>query len=233
MLTVTTRARLTEPEGRDATAPLLAHHSNDADDPLRTLYAERGHALLAFAERFTGDRGRAADIVQETFLRARRNLPRLVEDARPLRPWLLRVGRRLLTDAARAGRARPSLSDNGQAVDSGLDQLLDQTIIADALQRRSPAHQQIVIETYLLGTPMHLTVAKLGVPPPAQPVHDCITPRTTYADNWNPTASPPELPARPNTGDVMSKPETNEHVPTEQQLSLHQVNRNALRQSRS
>jgi len=168
MLTERTRAHLTEPEGRDATAPPLAHHSNDADDALRTLYAEHGHALLPFAERFTGDRRRAEDIVQETFLRAWRNLPRLVEDARPLRPWLLRVARRLLTDAARAARARPSPSDNGQATgpaaDGGLDQLLDQTIIADALQRLCPAHQQIVIETHLLGTPMHLTAARLGVP---------------------------------------------------------------------
>src|SRR6476646_9499089 len=115
MLTETTRAHLAEPEGRDATAPPLAHHSNDADDALRTLYAEHGHALLAFAERFTGDRARAADTVQQTFLRAWRNLPQLLEDARPLRPWLLRVARRLLTDAARAARSRPSLSDNGKA----------------------------------------------------------------------------------------------------------------------
>jgi RNA polymerase sigma-70 factor (ECF subfamily) len=49
-------------------------------------------------------------------------------------------------------------------VDGGLDQLLDQTILLDAMQQLSPAHQQILIETFFLGTPMHLTAARLGVP---------------------------------------------------------------------
>ena len=144
------------------------HITNSIDDALRALYAEHGRALLVYAERFTADRGRAEDIVQETFLRAWRHLPRLVEDERPVRPWLLRVARRLLIDAARAARVRPMLSEDSQssepAVDGGLDQLLNQTILLDAMQQLSPAHQQILIETFFLGTPMHLTAARLGVP---------------------------------------------------------------------
>jgi len=141
---------------------------SDADAALRTLYAQHGQALLAYAERFTADRGRAEDIVQETFLRAWRNLPRLIADERPVRPWLLQVARRLLIDGARAARVRPILSQDAKAaepaVDGGLNQLLDQTILLDAMQQLSPAHQQIVIETFFLGTPMHLTAARLGVP---------------------------------------------------------------------
>jgi len=83
------------------------HVTTDADDALRALYAEHGRAVLAYAERFTSDRGRAEDIVQETFLRAWRQLPGLLEDERPVRAWLLRVTRRLLIDAARAAGARP------------------------------------------------------------------------------------------------------------------------------
>jgi RNA polymerase sigma-70 factor (ECF subfamily) len=37
-------------------------------------------------------------------------------------------------------------------------------MLIEAMQRLSPAHQQIVIETFFLGTPMHLTAARLGVP---------------------------------------------------------------------
>jgi RNA polymerase sigma-70 factor, ECF subfamily len=140
----------------------------EADDALRVLYAQHGQALLAYAERFTGDRGRAEDIVQETFLRAWRQLPGLLDDERPVRAWLLRVARRLLIDAARAARARPTLAENSRSAepadDGGLNQLLDQTILVDAMQQLSPAHQQIVIETFFLGTPMHLTAARLGVP---------------------------------------------------------------------
>jgi RNA polymerase sigma-70 factor (ECF subfamily) len=144
------------------------HNTSGADDALRVLYAQHGQALLAYAERFTADRGQAEDIVQETFLRAWRRLPGLLEDQRPVRAWLLQVARRLLIDAARAARARPALAADDQyaepAVDGGLDQLLDQTILLRAMQRLSPAHQQIVIETFFLGTPMNLTAARLGVP---------------------------------------------------------------------
>ena len=139
------------------------------DDALRALYAQHGAALLAYAERFTNDRGRAEDIVQETFLRAWRNLPRLTEDDRPARPWLFRVARRLLIDAARAAAARPAAPVDDRyaepAVDGGMDDYLNESVMLDALRRLSLAHRQIVVETFYLGTPTHLTAARLGVPP--------------------------------------------------------------------
>jgi RNA polymerase sigma-70 factor (ECF subfamily) len=139
-----------------------------ADDTLRSLYAQHERALLAYAQRFTNDRGQAEDVVQETFVRAWRHLPALLEDGRPLRPWLLRVARRLLIDAARAARTRPLLSQDEHpvdpAVDGGLDQFLDQALLADAIRQLSPQHQHIVIETFFRGTPTHLTAARLGVP---------------------------------------------------------------------
>jgi RNA polymerase sigma-70 factor, ECF subfamily len=142
--------------------------TQSADEELRGLYEEHGRVLLAYAERYTADRGRAEDIVQETFLRAWRHLPQLLADERPIRPWLLRVARRLLIDAARAAQARPMLSeDDGStepAVDGGFDQLLDHAMLADAMRRLSPAHQEIVIETFFRGNPLHLAARRLGVP---------------------------------------------------------------------
>jgi RNA polymerase sigma-70 factor (ECF subfamily) len=140
-----------------------------AEDAMREMYAEHGQPLLAYAERFTGDRCRAEDVVQEAFVRAWRHLPSLLDDERPVRPWLLQVTRRLLIDAARAARARPPLTEDSwsgePAVDGGLDRLLDRTVLADAIGRLTPAHQQIVIETFFLDSPMHLTALRLGVPP--------------------------------------------------------------------
>jgi RNA polymerase sigma-70 factor (ECF subfamily) len=156
-------------ESRRADPP--DHITKNADDALRALYAQHGQALLAYAERFTADRGRAEDIVQETFLRAWRQLPGLLDHESPVRACLLRVARLLLIDAARAARARPTLAQDSRSAepaepadDGGLNQLLDQTILVDAMQQLSAAHQQIVIETFFLGTPMHLTAARLGVP---------------------------------------------------------------------
>ena len=138
------------------------------DDALRTLYAQHRHAVLAYAEGFTQDRGQAEDIVQETFLRAWRHLPRLLADDRPVRPWLLQVARRLLIDAARAARARPVLAEQSPgadpAVDGGLEHLVDQTVLVDALGQLSERHRQIVVETFYADSPMHVTAARLGVP---------------------------------------------------------------------
>ena len=138
------------------------------DDALRTLYAQHRHAVLAYAEGFTQDRGQAEDIVQETFLRAWRHLPRLLADDRPVRPWLLQVARRLLIDAARAAWARPVLAeqnpDADPAVDGGLEHLVDQTVLVDALGQLSERHRQIVVETFYADSPMHVTAARLGVP---------------------------------------------------------------------
>ncbi|MGX7678887.1 sigma-70 family RNA polymerase sigma factor [Jatrophihabitans sp. DSM 45814] len=142
--------------------------SLDAEQAFRALYAEHGQALLAYAQRFTADRGRAEDIVQETFLRAWRNFPNLIEDERPARAWLFQVTRRLLIDAVRAAKARPVLIEANAStepvVDGGLDQLLDHAMLLDALQQLPDAQREIVIETFFLGTPVHLSAARLGVP---------------------------------------------------------------------
>ncbi|HEY3560172.1 MAG TPA: sigma-70 family RNA polymerase sigma factor [Kribbella sp.] len=136
---------------------------------LAELYAEHGKALLCFAERFTGDRGRAEDIVQETFLRAWRHLPRLLDDDRPVRRWLFQVARRLLIDAARSASVRPQLADDGldpePFADGGFDQLMDRRVLVDALRGLSREHQQIVVVTYFLGCPMDVAAQRIGVPP--------------------------------------------------------------------
>ncbi|MDT4964354.1 MAG: polymerase sigma-70 factor, subfamily [Pseudonocardiales bacterium] len=138
-------------------------------DALKTLYADHGRALLAYAERFTNDRGRAEDVVQETFLRAWRRLPGLLEDDRSVRAWLFLVTRRLLVDSARAESTRPALADEEPTiegiVDGGFDRLLDHTILVEAMQRLSEPHQQILVETFFAGHPVHVAAARLGVPP--------------------------------------------------------------------
>jgi RNA polymerase sigma-70 factor, ECF subfamily len=155
----------------ESSDPQVSHRQDGghaADDALRALYARYQPALVGYAERFTGDRGRAEDIVQETFVRAWRHLPDLVEDDRPVGAWLVQVTRRLLTDAHRAARARPVLAETERStepvIDGGLDQLMDRSMLTQAIARLSPTHRQVVIDTYFRGTPAHLTAARLGVP---------------------------------------------------------------------
>jgi RNA polymerase sigma-70 factor, ECF subfamily len=141
---------------------------DDADDALRQLYAQHAKALHSFVWRFCLDRASADDIVQETFIRAWQHLPRLRADSRPIRPWLFRVARNLLTDADRAAQSRPvtvpASSAEEPGDDSGLGQILDRQLVCDALQHLSPAHRTVLVETFYQGASTATVARQLGIP---------------------------------------------------------------------
>ena len=125
-------------------------------------------ALLRYAEWFTDDRASAEDAVQETFLRAWRHLPRLLADGRPVRPWLRHVLRHVMIDADRTARAhRESLHDNVPVegvVEGGYECLLDRGVLAVVLRDLSPAHREVLVETYYRDATAERVAARLGVP---------------------------------------------------------------------
>jgi RNA polymerase sigma-70 factor (ECF subfamily) len=140
------------------------------EESLRALYDEHAPVLLAYVMRLTdGDRSRAEDIVQETLLRAWRNLDRLDEHGGPVRPWLFTVAQRLAIDAHRARRARPpEVGDAALALVPGLDQIegaLDRIIVVDALEALSPEHRGVIVETYYRGRSVAEAARVLGIPP--------------------------------------------------------------------
>jgi RNA polymerase sigma-70 factor, ECF subfamily len=140
----------------------------DADAAIRQLYARYAQGLRHYVERFCPDRTSADDIVQETFIRAWRHLPQLSSGDRPVRPWLFRVARNLLIDADRAARSRPvtvltQAAEEGHD-DTGLNQVLDQQVMADALHQLSPAHQAVLVETFYRGRTLAKVASQLGIP---------------------------------------------------------------------
>jgi|SRR3984957_829200 len=140
----------------------------DADAAIRQLYAHHALALRRYVERFCPDRASADDLVQETFIRAWRHLPQLSSGDFPVRPWLFRVARNLLIDADRAGRSRPVTVPSQPAEsgrdDTGLDRVLDQQIVADALDQLSPAHRTVLVETFYRGRTLAKVARQLGIP---------------------------------------------------------------------
>jgi RNA polymerase sigma-70 factor, ECF subfamily len=140
----------------------------DADAAIRQLYRGHAKALHVYVARFCTDRTSADDVVQETFIRAWRHLPKLRADDRPIRPWLFRVARNLLIDADRAARARPvvvqPLPDEEAGTDSALDQVLDRDQVSAALQHLSPAHRAVLIEAFYNGGSLAAVARKLGIP---------------------------------------------------------------------
>src|ERR1700757_156596 len=139
-----------------------------ADATVRQLYARHAVALHGYVARFCPDRASADDIVQETFIRAWRHLPQLSADGRPVRPWLFRVARNLLIDADRAARSRPATvqaeaAEEGRD-DTGLEQVLDRQLVADALRQLSPAHRAVLVEVFYRGDNVTRAPRHLGIP---------------------------------------------------------------------
>jgi RNA polymerase sigma-70 factor (ECF subfamily) len=137
---------------------------------LRALFDAHASVLLAYAMRLTGgDRARAEDVVQETLVRAWRNLDRLDERAAPVRPWLFTVAQRIAIDAHRARRARPAeVGDEMLAVIPALDELepmLDRVVVSDALGSLSREHRAVIVETYYRGRSVAEAAEVLGIPP--------------------------------------------------------------------
>lgn len=141
--------------------------SGDADAAIRQLYRRHAVALHGYVQRYCTDRATADDVVQETFIRAWRHLPRLSTDDRPIRPWLFRVARNLLIDADRAARSRPvvqALPEENARMDSGLEQVLDRELVSAALRHLSPAHRTVVVETFYNGGSLAAVANELGIP---------------------------------------------------------------------
>src|ERR1700761_3439198 len=140
----------------------------DPDAAIRQLYSQYRKALHGYVERFCPDQASADDIVQETFIRAWRHLPQLSADDRPVRPWLYRVARNLLTDANRAARSRPMTVQEQAAgevgTDSGVEEILDRQLVSDALKHLSPAHRAVLVETFYRGGTLATVACELGIP---------------------------------------------------------------------
>jgi RNA polymerase sigma-70 factor (ECF subfamily) len=140
-------------------------------DTLRELHDAHAAALLAFATRVCeGDRGRAQDVVQETLLRAWQH-PEAFDPARgPARAWLFTVARHVAIDSQRARASRPAeIGDAPLATmptaEDDIDRALDTWLIADALGTLTPAHREVLLETFYRGRSVAEAAEALGVPP--------------------------------------------------------------------
>ena len=140
----------------------------DPDAVISQLYSLYAKALRRYVEQYCPDPASAEDIVQETFIQAWRHLPQLSADDRPVRPWLYRVARNLMIDANRAAQTRPITvpgpSADEAGTDSGMEEILDRQLVSAALQHLSPAHQNVLVETFYRGGTMAAVARELGVP---------------------------------------------------------------------
>ncbi|MCE7006352.1 sigma-70 family RNA polymerase sigma factor [Kibdelosporangium philippinense] len=148
----------------------MARHRQVADEALiRTLFAEHGRAMLAYATRLTGDRPAAEDVVQEALIKAWHNPDVLVNGKGSVRGWLLTVVRNIITDKVRARNARPKeVPESPTAVPierDHADKVVNSMVVLDALEKLPEVHRSVLVEIYVRGQNVNETAETLGIPP--------------------------------------------------------------------
>jgi RNA polymerase sigma-70 factor (ECF subfamily) len=154
---------------------------SDDDELINALHAEHGDALFTHALRLCeGDRQRAEDLVQETLLRAWRH-PEVLDPGRgSARGWLFTTARHLAIDAWRRREVRVGevvmdvLPEPRSELDEA-DRAVEVWTIAEALERLSPPHREVLVECFYHGRSVAETAVVLGVPP------GTVKSRTHYA----------------------------------------------------
>jgi RNA polymerase sigma-70 factor (ECF subfamily) len=143
-----------------------------AEHELAELQREHGRPLFALLLRLSdGDRQRAEDLVQETFVRAWQHPEALrAPDFDSVRPWLLTVGRRLAIDARRARQARPTevadpVPENARVIADHAEQAAATLDVRRAVKTLTPEHREVLVQVYFRGASVAEAARTLGIPP--------------------------------------------------------------------
>lgn len=141
--------------GGDADALLTAVHASFAADLHRYVAAMTDHA-------------RAADVVQETLLRAWHHPDVLTRSEGSVRAWLFTVARNLVIDEARSAHRRRELTTD-EVPEAGVgdrtQEVLDAWLVADALVELSAEHRAVVVGAYYRGRSVAELSHELDIPP--------------------------------------------------------------------
>jgi RNA polymerase sigma-70 factor (ECF subfamily) len=141
-----------------------------AEALMRRIVDEYRQPLHRFLTRLLlGQQDLAEDLVQETFLRAWRNVERLAADPAKIAPWLYTVARHAAIDALRARQARPpevTLPDLNRIADTDdeMERVVSIHVVRLALRKISPEHRQVLLEMYYKGATVAEAAKRLGIP---------------------------------------------------------------------
>ena len=117
-------------EGSDADADAVARFRAGDETAFRALVERHSRAVFRVAFRMTGNEQDAEDVVQETFLKAYRNLGRFEERAR-FASWLHRIAANCAYDVLRARKRLDDPIDDRRVAEDDDEGLVTETPSAD------------------------------------------------------------------------------------------------------
>lgn len=133
------------------------------------VHAAHAGVLLAFVRRHIDNTQHAEDVVQETLIRAWRNIERLASRPEKIRSYLFTIARNVITDHWRAGNRRPQTVADDQALARAsyadqVDAAIDGCLVDNALERLTPAQHNVVSALYHGGLTVAETARLLDIP---------------------------------------------------------------------
>lgn len=140
-------AALRAGDGRRLDDELMAEVARGSQAALAALMTRHRERVVRLSQRAVGDRGRAEDIAQETFLRVFRHA-RDYEARGQFGSWLLTIASRLCLNAARSSRRRPEApldSAAEQAAPSSPERALELRELGDALLSLPPRQRMALL----------------------------------------------------------------------------------------
>jgi RNA polymerase sigma-70 factor (ECF subfamily) len=142
-------------------------HPSDGDARMRHLVSRHCRPLTRFVSAMTFDQG-TEDLVQETMIRAWRNLDAVPADDRAGRRWLLTVARHVVIDECRRRQARPvevpPPADGGTAEDLTAATAIANVALREAVAGLSQAHRDVLIGLLVENRPPREVAERLGIP---------------------------------------------------------------------
>jgi RNA polymerase sigma factor (sigma-70 family) len=144
---------------------LIASARRGSEEALETLFRRYWPLAWQWAYAFTGNRARADDLAQESFVAAVAALPRF-DVERPFQPWLKRILLNTAIDELRHLRRRelPSNWFEDRRRPEPEDERLGSDELVSAVRSLQPARRVVIVLHYWLDLPVDEIAVRLGVP---------------------------------------------------------------------
>jgi len=132
------------------------------------LYRRYSRPVFGLALRRLGDRGRAEDAVQETFVSIWRSAATYRPERGPGAPWLYGVARNAIVDRSRVRNEPPAEAPDEASNEIGPDERAQQSWtqwqVHSALERLPQREREVIALAYWSGLSQSEVAAQLGIP---------------------------------------------------------------------